>query len=338
MLEDFDGYAEMIATMLKWAREKEGLKFSLLAPFNETDLGYPEGPGIRGADILTATRAIVRKLDEYGLKDVKIIAIDDSTPKSDKLEAVLSDSTLVDRIVAFSTHTYGNGDLGENEPWFGGDTDYTRFARAIKRSEFRNASIWMSEYGDLDQTGSIEYEFAWRSTRRLMKTFKYGFNAALAWDAFDNFHEHDTAWATYGLLKTDTVNWTYSPKKRYYAAKQAYRFIRPGWKMVEVVPRSDPGYDVYRVWHDLFRHIRIEAFTSPDKKDLTLLIMNGIESDTEIKFALNGSASEAINMDFSHYVTSREDDCRKISSPEINGDTIVVMLPANAISTITTLK
>jgi hypothetical protein len=108
--------------------------------------------------------------------------------------------------------------------------------------------------------------------------------------------------------------------------------------MVEVVPRSDPGYDVYRVWHDLFRHIRIEAFVSPDKRDITLLIMNGIESDTEIKFALNGSATEAINMDFSHYVTSRQDNCRKISAPEIQGDSIIVLLQANSISTITTLK
>ena len=47
-LADFDGYAEMVTGMLKWAREKEGLKFSLLAPFNETDLGYPEGPKIEG--------------------------------------------------------------------------------------------------------------------------------------------------------------------------------------------------------------------------------------------------------------------------------------------------
>ena len=29
-----------------------------------------------------------------------------------------------------------------------------------------------------------------------------GFTAGMAWDAFDNLHEHDGVWALYGLLET----------------------------------------------------------------------------------------------------------------------------------------
>jgi len=78
--------------LLKWAREKEGLKFRFLAPFSETDLRCPEGPKIDGSDMHIATRTIINKFDAHGLTDIQLIAIDDAYPKSDKLEAVLSDS------------------------------------------------------------------------------------------------------------------------------------------------------------------------------------------------------------------------------------------------------
>jgi hypothetical protein len=337
-LADFDGYAEMVTSMLKWARVKENLKFTLVAPFNETDLGYPEGAKIDSADMLQATRAIVAALDKNGLSDIRLVAIDDANPQFDKLEAVLSDTSLVKHIAAFATHTYGNGDIGENEPWFGAKTPYARFSERIKNSPFKQASVWMTEYGDLDQTTLIGVEFAWRSTRRLMKSLRDGFNAAIFWDAFDNFHEHDTAWADYGLLKTDTTNWTYAPKKRYYAAKQVYRFVKPGWKMVEITTPQPDTFDVYKTWHDPFRHLRLQAFVSPDGLDFTVLIMNSIETKVELSLALHDIKLENNPKLLSHFVTSRIDNCLLKKNPEVDGDTVRVLLPANSISTITSLR
>jgi hypothetical protein len=332
-LSDFDGYAEMVVTMVKWARDKENLKFTLLAPFNETDMGFPEGPKIDGSDMLITTRAIIKKLVAYGLADIKLIAIDDTHPGLNRLEAVISDSTLAKSIYAFATHTYGDGDIGD-----GVEGDFVRFSKAIKNSPFKNSSVWLTEYGDLDQTGEIEYEFAWRSTRRLMKRLNNGFNAALAWDAFDNFHEHDTIWATYGLLKTDTASWTYKPKKRYYAAKQVYHFVKPGWKMVEVAIPQPPKFDVYKTWHDSFRHIRILAFVSPDGSDYSILIMNNIESDVELSINLKDISSAALSKSVNQFVTSKTENCIKMKDPLAKDQTVQVRLPKNSISTITTLK
>lgn len=337
-LADFKGYADMVATMLKWAREKENLKFSLVAPFNETDLGYPEGPKIDGRDMLTATQYLAEALNDYGLQDIRIIAIDDSNPNFDKLEAVLSDTSLVKQITAFATHTYGNGDIGENEPWFGAETPHAKFSKAVNNSEFKEASVWLSEYGDLDQTGLIEYEFAWRSTRRLMKGLRDGFNAAIAWDAFDNLHEHDTAWAVYGLLKTDTLAWTYAPKKRYYAAKQAYRFIRPGWKMVEVTYPQPAAYDVYRTWHNVFRHFMVQAFVSPDGSNVTVLVMNGLESEVNLVVGLSGFKPDAHGTETFQYVTNQILDCELFKNTAIQNDTLMARIPARSIATITTLR
>ena len=332
-LSDFDGYAEMVATMLEWARQKEGLKFSLLAPFNETDLAYPEGPKIDGKYMLTATQAIIKKLDNHGLTDIKLIAIDDAVPSLNKLEAVLSDSTLAGRIYAFGTHTYGDADICD-----GNGNDFVLFSKAIRNSAFRNSSVWLTEYGDLDQTGEIEFEFAWRSTRRLMKRLDDGFNAALAWDAFDNFHKHDTVWATYGLLKTDTVNWTYIPKKRFYAAKQVYKFVKPGWKMVEISIPQTTKFDIYKTWHDSFRSIRIQAFVSPDGNDYSLVIMNDIESDLDLLIKLNNISDVALSKNVKLFVTDKKNNCSMGEKPLVKDHTIRVLLPEHSISTITTLK
>jgi len=337
-LADFDGYAEMVVSMAKWAREKERLKFSLLAPFNETDHGYPEGPKIYGSDMVKASKAIIKKLDDNGLSDIGIIALDDTYPHIDRLNAVLSDSSYINRIYAFGTHTYGNGDIGENEGWLPATSDYFKFSNAIESSPFKNASIWITEYGDLDQTNEIEYEFAWRSTRRLMKSFRDGFNAALAWDAFDNFHEHDTAWCNYGLLKTDTVSWKYTPKKRYFAAKQVYKFVRPNWKMIEVATPQPKKFDIYKTWHDSFRHIRIQAFVSPDGNDFTVVIMNGIESKIDMTINLDDINNGALSKKIKHFVTDKTVNCNLEESTNIKDRTVRITLSANSISTITTLK
>ena len=283
--------------------------------------------------MLTATRAIIKKLDANGLKDINLIAIDDSHWRSEELQAVLSDSSYASRIHAFGTHDYGDGDFSDME-----DSNEAGFTGIINNSAFRNASAWMTEYGDLDQTFEIEYEFAWRSTRRLMKSLSNGFNAGIAWDAFDNFHEHDTIWAEYGLLKTDTVNWTYTPRKRYYAAKQVYKFVLPGWKLVETTAPKPTKFDIYKQWHDPFRNFKVMAFVSPDGKDYTLLVMNSIESDVEMSIDLNESGTVSLSKTCRHFVTDKADNCSEKKEVSINNNTIRVLLPKNSISTITTLK
>ena len=331
-LADFDGYAEMIVTMLKWAREKEGLKFSLLAPFNETDIGTPEGPKIEGKDMLYATSAVIKKLNENGFGDIKLIAMDDGGIWIDKLKAVLSDSSYADQICAFGVHSYGEGE-GD-----GVEENFKRFIRTLKDSPFKNSSVWLTEYGDLDQTQEMEYEFAWRSTRRLMKFLRYGYTAALAWDAFDNFHEHNQAWCVYGLFHTDTTatHWKYTPKKRYYAAKQIYKYVKPGWKMVDFTrPRKEN--DVFWYWHDSFRNINTLAFVSPDGKDFTIVSMNGVEADVDLSIKMNGINSGALAKPVHHFITGRKENCSQTKDAVVSGNTIHVLLPEHSISTITTL-
>ena len=204
-LVDFDAYAEMAVSLARWAREKEGLRFATFAPFNETNLGFPEGPKVRDVDVLPAVRAVAKGMEAAGLGDVKLVVACDAPPVAkERFTPMLEAPDLVGRVAAFSTHTYGDGDEGDATPgWHAGESERAALVKAVAASPHAGASLWMTEYGDLDQTGLIEWQFAWRSARRLMRVLADGFHAALAWDAFDNLHEHDGVWATYGLLRTD---------------------------------------------------------------------------------------------------------------------------------------
>jgi hypothetical protein len=338
-LVDFGAYAEMVTGLAKWAREREGLRFSLLAPFNETDLGPPEGPRIPDAQVPTAVHAVLKKLDEAGLGDVKLIVMCDGSPGPvDRLRPLLDDAGLVGRIAVFSGHTYGDGDE-QDQPgnWYEMERPAARLASAVGTGPHKGASVWMTEYGDLDQTGLIEWQVAWRSTRRLLKLLADGFSAGIAWDAFDNLHEHDGAWATYGLLKTDRQGWTYTPKKRYFAARQVYRFVRPGWHRVEIaVPPRDPK-DVYALWHDGMRHGRLVGFASPDGKDFTLVGMSRVEGDVELEVSLRGLASEGMGKPIAYYRTTRTEDCRRVEGKGAPGGGLRVTIPEGSIFTLTTL-
>ncbi len=196
----------------------------------------------------------------------------------------------------------------------------------------------MTEYGDLDQTGLIEWQFAWRSSRRLMRMLAGGFAAAIAWDAFDNLHEHDGAWATYGLLETDPATWTYSPKKRYFAAKQVYRFVPPGWQRVGVgLPPRDPK-DVYAGWHDPMRHLRLLAFTSPEGSDVTLVGMSRVEGDVDLEVALSGFAPGAAGKPLAYYRTTRTEDARLVEEKGTETGPVRIAVPEGSIFTLTTLR
>ncbi len=337
-LVDYDAYAEMVVGQLQWARDRENLQFHLFSPFNETDLGFPEGPRLEAEGCVPAIRAVLRKMDESRLGDVQLLVMDDANPKMSYWEAILQEPELAPRIAAFGTHCYGNGGDEDGGNWFMEQSGYGKLVDRIRESPFRASRYWLTEYGDLDQTGEVEYGVAWRSTRRLLKRLNDGMSAGIAWDAFDNFHEHDGAWATYGLLQTDRDQWTYTPKRRYYAAKQVYRYVKPGFHRVQISVLEKDRSDVYATWHAPLKHLLLSAFVSPDGSDFTIVGMSTIESDTILHIELKGLAEEISQKNLSYYRTSRNEDCVKIGDIQIERESVQAVVPENCIFTFTTVK
>ena len=337
-LADFEGYAEMVITMLKWARTNENLKFSLFAPFNETDLSYPEGPGISSAGTVPSIRAIIKKLNEYGLSDVKLIIMDDNGVRFHKLHQILNDTTIFPYISRFAVHTYGIGSE-QYAQWWQSKSEYGMLADSVKNSLYTKCGLWLTEFGDLDQTGLSEFDFSLTVTRRLMKCLKEGYSAGLFWDAMDNYHRHDNSWSTYGLLKTDTLTWSYNARQRLYALKQVYKYVRPGFKMINLREAIQTRiYDVYRQYHDTINHINMLAFVSQDNKDFTIVGMNKIEGEFNLVIGLEGMSPETYNKKVSYLRTSRNENCLKVDNIALKGKSLKIRLKENSIFTLTTLK
>lgn len=227
-LTDMESYCTMATDYVSWLR-RNGVRFSLFGPQNETNLGPPEGPRLGPAAFVELTRTMARHFDAAGLGDIRFVVAEQAGVGHDFLEAFNNAPDLRGRIGALGMHTY---------------FDPVPVADVVgrwKAGPHQAAPVWMTEYGDLDQSGEQELYFSHVILRRLFFILREGMSAALNWDAFDNYHDHDEAWTLYGLIRTGLR--TFTPKKRFHACKHVYRFARPGCALVD--SSSDtPSLDV----------------------------------------------------------------------------------------------
>ena len=157
------------------------------------------------------------RLSEVGLAHIKIVGFDQAHVMPDYLRFLSGrpgNATLLD---VAGLHCYRD------------DVDYAPVLELLPK--IGEPALWLTEYGDLDNTGEHELDVAISLARRLVRAMNMGVTAALAWDAYDNWHRHENGWTIYGLLRTAVrvPTYSYSKKRRYFAARHFYRYIRPGW-------------------------------------------------------------------------------------------------------------
>jgi O-glycosyl hydrolase len=195
---------------------------------NETDCSPIEGPGVAPAEMPRLLHAIQNRLRAEGIGDLTLVVAEQCNVKNDYFGPILRDSELMKSVGVFTTHTYGN-------------EDFRPHVAQVRASSYAQARFWLSEYGDLkDEDRSEENEwnrFVLLGTERVLRNLNIGMSAALWWDAFDNFHEHDQRMTYYALVRN--ADHVYTPKKRYYAARQLYRYVRPGARRVEATTTGD---------------------------------------------------------------------------------------------------
>jgi O-glycosyl hydrolase len=222
----YEEFAETVVSMALYARRRAGVDFECFSPLNEVDCYlHGEGPRVDPAEAPAVLGAVVRRLRREGLGDLRLVAVDPSGP-ADYETPLLADETVMSHLAVLSVHSYGR-----SEPVVA-----PRVAH-VRASRHPDTRVWLTEYGSLvgGFTGSSPRE-EWTvnslpATRRALEGLNAGATAALHWDAFDNYHEHDQAMTYYGLLRND--HHRYTPKKRYYAAKQLFRFVRPGARRID---------------------------------------------------------------------------------------------------------
>ena len=282
-LADFEAFADMMSTMLDWAKRKERLDFTLFGPLNETDYGDPEGPTAGPADYVKACEALDAALTARGLDDIKLVVAEQGAFNDEYLAPLVASPALHERLAVFALHDYR--DIPESL--------YREVTQVAKQSAHADKPIWMTEFGDLEQSGEREWYVAWVMASRLFDQLEAGFNAALAWDAYDNYHDHNEYWTIYGLLRTGL--YVYTPKKRYYAMKQVFRFVRPGFQRIAVTC-DDPN-------------LRLLAFTNADRDRVVVAGINAGAIPARLSVSLVGFADNVAEGRVACYRTSETDNC-----------------------------
>lgn len=216
-------FAETVVALASYARNKAKVRFEWFGPLNETNCYPIEGPRVDPDEAPRLMKEVLTALDREGLADVNVVFADQAGAGSDYFSPIFSEPDLMKRVARFTLHQYGQ--LAEG---------YADHFKRIGASAFRDVPIWISEYGDLndkDRSAANEWtSFCIKGTQRILDLLGMGATAGLWWDAFDNYHDHDKQMTFYGLVANE--NHVYAPKKRFYAQRQLYRFVRPGAQRV----------------------------------------------------------------------------------------------------------
>lgn len=314
-LADHDRFCDMLVSLVEWAVRREGLKFTLFGPLNETDLGPPEGPLVSPEAFARVIAQLDAKLAAQGLDHIRLVVAEQGRFNADYLKAIIALPHLAPRVGVFGLHTYT-------------DLSPQQFADvlAVART-FPEARIWMTEFGDLDQSGEKEWYVAWKMASRLFDLLEAGFNGALVWDAYDNYHDHDEAWTIYGLLRAGLR--VYTPKKRYHAVKHIFRFVPPGWWRVEATSEATG--------------LRVLAFANDARDQVTLVGMNTTGEALYLNAWLDGFADAVVKGRVAHYRTSESESCHRTGDVPVRGPNwpfngIDAFVPPYSIFTLTSLE
>ncbi|HXI41040.1 MAG TPA: hypothetical protein VNH83_13735 [Bryobacteraceae bacterium] len=302
----YDEFAEMVVSMVMYARTKAGIDFEYFSPFNETDCYPPEGPRVDPEEAPKVLAAVARRLKKEGLGDIKLTPADQAVITNDYIGPILRDTDLMKQVGAFTLHTYGENSVGAN-------------VEHVKNSRYSHVPVWLTEYGDLndlDKTADNEWKnYSLASNRRALTALNQGANALFFFDAFDDYEECARRLCFYGLFHS--ADHIYSPKKRYYATRQLYHFVKPGARRIGVTTDA----------HGL----TVSAFH--DGADGTLVVVGVKEGGpNHVEVALPAGSGAVAPWDL--YMTTRSVDCVKTGAVTPVNGTVELELPDEAVFTL----
>ncbi|HSB16845.1 MAG TPA: hypothetical protein VLE22_20505 [Bryobacteraceae bacterium] len=305
--EMYDEFAETVVTMAAYARRKAGVDFDLFSPFNETDCYPPEGPRVDPDEVAKVLTAVARRMNQEGLGDVRLAVADHAIITTDYISPVLKDADLMKQVGAFTVHTYGEDSVGPH-------------VKNVARSAFRNVPVWLTEYGDLndqDQTFENEWKrYSLGANRRALTALNQGAGALFYFNAFDDYEECARRLTYYGLFRS--AGQVYSPKKRYYATKQLYHFVKPGARRIAVTTDA--------------QGVTISAFQDGESDSLVVV---GVKQGGPNRLKITLPAPSRAPRSWDLYMTTHLLDCRKVQTIQNAGPSLEIELPDEAVFTLT---
>jgi O-glycosyl hydrolase len=301
----YEEFAEEVVSMVEYARTQAHIDFEYFSPFNETDCYPAEGPRVDPDEAPKVLQTVARRLKTEGLGDVRLAVPDNAVITDDYTDPILKNEELMKQVGVFTFHTYGENSVGQ------------QVAR-VKSSKYSQIPVWLTEYGDLhdeDKTFENQWKnFCLAANRRALTALNQGSNAIFYFDAFDDYEECAKRLCYYGLFTS--ASHVYSPKKSYYATRQLYHFVRPGWRRIAVTTET-PG-------------LTLSAFQGPSPDALVIV---GVKEGGPNHFRIVLPQTHTGPASWDLYETTRELDCQRVLTLPARGDRAEIDLPAEAVFT-----
>lgn len=303
----YEEFAETVVTMAVYARRKAGIEFEYFSPLNETDCySHGEGPRVDPEQMPKVLAVVARRLAQEGLGDVKLAVPDHAVISNDYVGLILKDGELMKQVGAFTLHTYGQHSVG-------GDVV------KVKESAHPHVPVWLTEYSGsnhYDKTANNEWvDFSLAANRRALTALNQGASALFYFNAFDDYEECTREHTYWGLFTS--AGHVYSPKKRYYAARQLFRFVAPGSQRIAVSTDA--------------KGLTVSAFRDGGQDTITLV---GVKEGGASRIQVSVPLAPATPRKWELYLTTRELNCRKTETLDAAGGAVEFDLPEEAVFTL----
>ena len=240
-------WAEMITSLLAYARNTKGLQFRSSRPTTSRTSPTKASPWGR-RNTRTALNVLAQSLDANGLGDVRFVAPDLAGGGTGYFPELLADPVVMAKLPHFGVHSYSDGGGGS-----GGVLSY------LQGSAYPDRNFWMTEFNvwcstcDSGVRGNYDWNYTRGTADYLLDHLANGASAGIVWEGYDSFYAHPpSTWSFWGLLAVDNENVTpktYTPRKNFYTVAQISKFVRPGARRIGVGGTTAPFAPLLAFYH-----------------------------------------------------------------------------------------
>ena len=299
-------FCDYLIDVCKHYKEKYGVEFKTLEPFNESTSNYwyykgsQEGCHFDVETQIELLRVLHPKLQASGLKTV--ISASDETNLSSSIKvwnAYSKHPDIMAMVKQFNTHTYSG-------------TNRER-AYLHKLVSATNIEFWQSETGpqwdrELRPKGNSAYESNLYLAKKLFRDMRV--MRPQAWLDWQLVEEGNETWC---LIKGNFATGEYRILKNYYIRMNVTRFIKQGYTLLATENENTL------------------AAKSPNGDEFVMVVLNVEDEPFDLKIDLSTYGKVASKATL--YRTSESEDCKELEPVKVSGKQFAYTAPKKSIST-----
>jgi hypothetical protein len=311
-------WAEMVASLLIYARQTNQIQFSLVGPDNEMDQTV-QGVNMTASQYVTALHDLSQLLDTNGLSDVQFVGPDLAGGGTTYMPQMMADPVVMSKVAHFGVHSYADG--GGNSA---GVYSY------IQGSAYPDRRFWVTEFNvwcascDSGVLGTYDWTYCKGTAEYLMQHLLNNASAGLVWEGYDSQYNYYSPleWSFWGLFGVDNPNATvktYTARKNFYTLAQISRFVRPGAQRIGVTGSTS-------------RISPLLAFNHAGLGQISIVGINTSSSAAPLSGAL-ASLPAVPYLDL--YYTSATTNLAYVGTVAVTNGTFSATIPADCVFTLT---